>query len=65
MDDGYISITRQITNTVLKRCHPRPGREAAVGDPGKTYMILDPRPSVEDDNVLDPRPSVEDDKTSI
>ena len=54
MDDGYISITRQVTNTVLKRCHPRPGREAAVGDPGKSYMILDPRPSVEDDNVLDP-----------
>ncbi len=24
------------TNTVLKRCHPRRGREAAVGDPGKT-----------------------------
>ncbi len=30
-------------NTVLKRCHPRRGREAAVGDPGKKLDLkLDP-----------------------
>ncbi len=28
------------TNTVLKRCHPRHGREAAVGDPEKS--LYDP-----------------------
>ncbi len=32
-------------------CHPRLGREASVGDPVKAYMLLDPRPSVEDDKA--------------
>ncbi len=35
-------------------CHPRQGRQAAAGDPVLTPdLILDPRPSAEDDNVLD------------
>ncbi len=44
----YIHITLQDArtilskSTVLKRCHPRPGREAAVGDPVSNQVFTGP-----------------------